>query len=61
MQGEGIVGHMAFSDTLREDAREVVAQLHALGIRVMLASGDRQSAASSMAQQVRSDLVLWHC
>lgn len=46
------MGHMAFGDTLREDAAEVVARLRALGIRVMLLSGDRQSAAAGMAHQV---------
>lgn len=52
VEGEGIVGHMSFSDTLREDAADVVQRLQKLGIHVILLSGDRQPAASSMASQV---------
>lgn len=52
VEGQGIVGHMAFSDTLRDDATEVVQRLHKLGVHTMLLSGDRQAAAASMAMQV---------
>ena len=52
VKGRGIVGHMAFSDTLREDAADVVQRLKKLGVRVILLSGDRQAAASGMALQV---------
>lgn len=52
LEGEGLVGHMAFSDTLREDAADVVGRLGKLGVRVILLSGDRQAAAASIASQV---------
>lgn len=52
VQGKGMVGYMAFSDTLRKDAADVVSRLKKLGIEVMLLSGDRQRAASRMASQV---------
>ena len=52
IEGEGLVGHMAFSDTLREDAADVVGRLGKLGVRVILLSGDRQAAATSIASQV---------
>lgn len=52
VQGEGVVGHLAFSDVLRDDACDVVARLSSMGIRVMLLSGDKQAAAASMGKQV---------
>ena len=52
VEGRGLVGRMAFSDVLREDAADVVQRLQLLGIRVMLLSGDRAAAAAGVAQQV---------
>ena len=52
VQGKGVVGHMAFSDALRDDASDVVQRLQRLGVHVMLLSGDRQAAASAMALKV---------
>ena len=56
VEGRGLVGRMAFSDVLREDAADVVRRLHMLGIRVMLLSGDRATAAAGIAQQVSQAL-----
>lgn len=39
MEGQGVVGSLGFSDTLREDAQHVVQQLQSMGIHVMLISG----------------------
>ena len=55
--GEGLIGWMAFRDVLRDDAAQVVGHLGRLGIGVMLLSGDRASAAASMAQQVSAEHV----
>ena len=52
VEGRGLVGRMAFSDVIREDAADVVRRLQLLGIRVMLLSGDRATAAAGIAQQV---------
>ena len=39
LEGQGVVGSLGFSDTLREDAQQVVQELRRMGIQVMLISG----------------------
>lgn len=39
LEGQGVVGSLGFSDTLRVDAQHVVQQLQSMGIQVMLISG----------------------
>ena len=50
--GRGIAGSMTFTDTLRSDAREVVASLQQSGKRVILLSGDDEA----VARQIGSDV-----
>lgn len=52
VKGRGIIGDLAFSDTLRPDAADVVRRLKAMGLQVMLLSGDRNAEVARMAQQV---------
>lgn len=47
-----LAGIIAVTDTLRPDAKAAVEQLHVLGLRVMLLTGDRQESASATAQQL---------
>ncbi|KAK9856466.1 hypothetical protein WJX84_001588 [Apatococcus fuscideae] len=49
--GDGLLGALAFSDSLRLDALEVVAQLQALGLSPMVLSGDSPAAVAAMAAQ----------
>ncbi|WP_336959401.1 heavy metal translocating P-type ATPase [Sphingobium aquiterrae] len=44
---------LTFEDTLRADAPEAVAQLKAMGIKAMIASGDRPEALLPVAQATR--------
>ncbi|MBD3918337.1 cation-translocating P-type ATPase [Paenibacillus sp. PR3] len=47
-------GAIALADPLRADAREAIAMLRKAGIRhIVLASGDREAAASAIASRVR--------
>ena len=39
LQGQGVIGALGFSDTLRPDSQYVVQQLHNRGIRVVVLSG----------------------
>lgn len=41
VEGQGVIGSLGFSDTLRLDAQHVVQQLQGMGIHVMLISGQR--------------------
>ncbi len=51
VEGRGLVGSLAFRDTLRPDARAVVQRLKDLHIRVALLSGDNAAAVTAAAQQ----------
>lgn len=45
------VGRFSLQDSLRKGAVEAVQKLHALGLRTVLLSGDRQEVADEVAQQ----------
>ncbi len=47
-----IVGIVAVADTLKENSREAVAQLQALGKKVFMITGDNQRTARAIASQV---------
>ncbi|HET7831476.1 MAG TPA: heavy metal translocating P-type ATPase [Gallionella sp.] len=47
----GLRGYIAFADQLRASSRDAVARLTALGIRVVMLSGDNEATARAIAQQ----------
>ncbi|MEH2254885.1 heavy metal translocating P-type ATPase [Nostoc sp.] len=53
--GGTLAGLIGVSDTLRSDARSTVDKLRQMGLRVMLLSGDRLEAASTIAKQLGLD------
>ncbi|KAL0054244.1 hypothetical protein WJX82_006004 [Trebouxia sp. C0006] len=55
LQGQGVIGALGFSDTLRPDSQYVVQQLHSRGLRVVVLSGDTQEAVTVIAQQAGVD------
>jgi len=57
--GSAALGCFLLSDTPREDARQTVQQLHALGVeRTVLLTGDRTAVAHSVAETVQIDEVI---
>ena len=46
------IAHFVFSDTLRSDAKEVIAALHDEGFETHLLSGDRKIVANSVAEEL---------
>ena len=50
--GQQEVAVIAISDTLREDARDLIAHLREQGIRLTLLSGDRRRVAEAVAEQL---------
>lgn len=55
---EKIAGIIACSDRPKDDARSAVSSLKAMGIRVVMLTGDRLEAARSIAGQVGIDEVI---
>jgi P-type E1-E2 ATPase len=56
VKGRGIAGKLEFSDTLREDAKQVVKDLTGSGKQVVLLSGDDEAVARSAALEAGIDL-----
>ena len=52
------LGLLAVADQLRPDATQAVAELHALGLRVAMLSGDHQRVAAAIAHQ--AGINDWH-
>jgi P-type Cu+ transporter len=53
-----IAGIIALADTLKADARAVVATLHSMGIEVIMLTGDNQRTAEAIAREAGIDRVL---
>ncbi|MGQ9503109.1 MAG: heavy metal translocating P-type ATPase [Anaerolineae bacterium] len=52
------VGLVAMADVLKPGSREAVQQLHRMGLRVVMITGDNQSTARAIARAVEIDRVL---
>jgi P-type Cu2+ transporter len=52
-----IVGAVAVEDEIRPESREAVAELHRLGVRVAMITGDSQAVADSVAKRLGIDEV----
>jgi Cu+-exporting ATPase len=53
-----IAGIIALADTTKPGAREAVAELHKMGIEVVMITGDNHRAAETIAREVGIDRVL---
>ncbi|KAJ4959585.1 hypothetical protein NE237_026696 [Protea cynaroides] len=51
-EGQGIIGAIAISDILRDDARSTIMRLQQRGIKTVLLSGDREEAVLTVANAV---------
>ena len=48
-----LAGYLVLSDTVREESRQMIAQLSRLGVRPVLLTGDNPSAAGAIARQLQ--------
>jgi Cu+-exporting ATPase len=51
-EGGAVLAGFAFTDTLRPGAREAVARLRQMGLRVLLLTGDRRAAAEALGLEM---------
>ena len=57
VDAQQVLALFAVADTLKESSRTAIAELHALGIRTMMLSGDNQHTAQAIATQLGIDEV----
>ncbi|QKZ07287.1 heavy metal translocating P-type ATPase [Pseudomonas eucalypticola] len=55
LDASGPLAFFAVADTLRDTSREAIAQLHALGIKTVMLTGDNPHTAQAIAAQVGID------
>ncbi len=56
-KGEGIIGIIAVSDTVKEDSREAIMKLKNDGIKVVMITGDNRNSARFIADNLGIDVV----
>ncbi len=52
------LGLIAVADTLKESSRQAIADLHQLGLKVAMITGDNQRTAQAVGEKVGVDLIL---
>ena len=52
------VGMIAVADVIREDSAQAIRELHGMGIRVIMLTGDNERTAAAIAKEVGADEVI---
>jgi Cu2+-exporting ATPase len=57
LEGTRVLGALAVADAVRPESKEAVERLHALGIEVVMMTGDAQAVADAVARELGIDRV----
>jgi Cu2+-exporting ATPase/Cu+-exporting ATPase len=57
-RGEEIVALITVADKIKEETKRAIAELHKLGIEVIMATGDRQTTAEHIAKEIGVNTVI---
>ncbi|MBP5552395.1 MAG: copper-translocating P-type ATPase, partial [Spirochaetales bacterium] len=58
VRGSEIVGIIAVADTIKQDSRQAISELRAMGIRTVMLTGDNERTAKAIAAQAGVDHVI---
>ncbi len=58
MNRKHVIAYIGIADTIKDDAKEAVAELHKQGIKVAMLTGDNKRTAQHIAKQVGIDRVI---
>lgn len=58
MTQQNIIAYVGISDTVKDDAKQIVSELHKQNLKVAMLTGDNQNTAQYIASQIGIDLVI---
>ena len=58
VKGQKYFGMIAIADVIREDSAEAIRELHEMGIRVVMLTGDNERTANAIGKEVGADQVI---
>ena len=56
-RGEQVIGILALADTLKNDSKSAISELHSLGLQVVMLTGDNEKTAAAIGKQAGIDRV----
>ena len=58
VRGQNYLGMIAVADVIREDSAQAIRELHEMGIRVIMLTGDNERTAAAIGKEIGADEVI---